>query len=130
IWSKQLGHAAQFVDRAIDCHRADTSLQFCEVTIDPIGGHIAGGLGIAVNTFHSFNVVEEVSIAPDKVAASDVLHMGCGAPSPQAFGRPARAGPGRTVKFDPYQDNKCRAFAYFAGIIVETPIAAANEVIE
>jgi hypothetical protein len=93
---KKLGHTAQLVDRAVDRHGTNAFLEFCHIPINSVGGHIARSLGIAVNTFKALHMIEEISIAPGKISARDVLEMRCGAPSPQAFGRPARGGPGRT----------------------------------
>jgi hypothetical protein len=52
------------------------------IPINPIGGHIARSLGIAVNTLQALHIIEEISIAPGKISARDVLEMRCGAPCP------------------------------------------------
>ena len=62
---KQLSHAAQFVDRAMDRHGADPSLQFCEETINPIGGDIGWRpSALRIKTFRPLDMVEKVSITP------------------------------------------------------------------
>ena len=57
--------------------------------------------GAAVESFNAMNVVEEVSVAPRKVVASDLLHVGRGASSPKPFGRSAGGHPGRTIGLGP-----------------------------
>ena len=53
-----------------------------------------------VKTFRPLNVVEKISVPPSKVAECDVLHVICGSPSFEAFGRPSSGSRGKTVGSD------------------------------